>query len=101
MEEKDNLVNLNRVKSFLLVNKEGIIIGSLIGFLVGKFILPDMIDFSLMGQTFGLIDIIQEGSKSAGEIAKTKLVWASTILGGTIGLLIDMSLPENKGRMFR
>ena len=88
---------MSKLISFLNVNREGIIIGAIVGFLVGKFILPDYIDMSIVAQTAGIVDVLQSGATSAVELAKTKIVWASTILGAGFGLLIDMGMKERKG----
>ena len=90
-------MNFSKIKNLIWVNKEGILIGAAVGFLVGKFILPDYVDMSMVAQTAGIVDVLQQGATSAVELAKTKIVWASTILGGAIGLIIDMGMKERKG----
>ena len=89
-------MNFSKLISFLNVNREGILIGAAVGFLVGKFILPDYIDMSMVAQTAGIVDVLQQGATNAVELAKTKIVWASTIFGAGVGLLIDMNLKERK-----
>ena len=32
--------------------------------------------------------------KSTIELAKSKLIWITTILGGTLGIIIDSLIPE-------
>lgn len=83
--------------SFLNSNKEGILIGAVVGFLVGKFILPNYIDMSMVTQTAGIVDVLTETAANTIELAKTKIVWASTIFGAGIGLLLDMGMKERKG----
>lgn len=88
---------MSRLFSFLNSNKEGILIGAAVGFLVGKFILPNYIDMSMVTQTAGIVDVLSQTATSTIELAKTKVVWASTIFGAGIGLIIDSHIKENKG----
>lgn len=89
-------MNFSRITNFLYVNKEGIFYGALVGFLVGKFLLPNYVDMSMVTQTAGIVDVLAETATSTIELAKTKIVWASTIFGAGVGLLLDMGTRERK-----
>ena len=82
------------IKKFLTENKEGIIIGGIVGYIIGKYFLQGTIDLSSVTETQGIIDIISGTTKSTIELAKTKIVLASTIIGSFIGAYIDSILPE-------
>ena len=81
-------------KKILWENKEGIIIGIIVGDLTARYFLPQIIDFSMITQTQGIVDILSSAGKTTLEIAKTKLIWAGRIIGALVGLYIDSILPE-------
>ena len=78
-------------------NKEGIIIGGVIGYFLSKSLFPSMVDFSVITQTQGMIDILASGSPL--DIAQVKLSAVSSVLGSLIGGYVDSLIPE--GRFFR
>lgn len=82
------------LKRFVFLNKEGILIGGLVGFIFAKFFLPETFDFSMVQQTFGLMDVLKGAGTTTLEWAKTKVVWALTIFGAGFGLMIDNELKE-------
>jgi len=86
------LSRTNNLKKFLWENKEGIIIGGIIGYVVATRFLPSNFDISVVQQTQGVIDLVSSGTPI--EIAKTKVTWAFTIIGSAIGMVMDMNLKE-------
>ncbi len=88
-----------KIIGLLRENKEGLILGAIAGWIVGKFIAPTFIDLSVLTQTQGILDPIISGGKSLVEIGKSKLTIMTTILGAGIGVVIDMLVPE--GKFFR
>lgn len=85
-------MNKAKLKRFVWNNKEGILIGGLVGYLFSRFFLPDYINLNTIIQTQGLIDIIT--SSSGIELAERKIRVAFTVIGATIGMVIDMNLKE-------
>lgn len=88
-----------KIIKILMENKEGIIIGGIIGYFLGKSVLLDMVDLSVIAQTQGIVDVVAGAGKSALELAKTKLIWASVAVGAVIGGYVDSLIPE--GRFFK
>lgn len=88
------MISKNEIKRFFFENKEGIVIGGVVGYILGKYFLQDYFDMSIMGQTFGIIDVVKGATASTIELAKTKIIWASTIIGAVIGMILDNALPE-------
>lgn len=85
---------LKQVQAFLWENKEGAIIGGIIGFVAGKWFLKSFgIDMSIF-QEQGIIDTAISASKGTLEFAQQKAVWALTALGVFVGILGDMMLKE-------
>ena len=89
----------NQITGFLGRNREGIIIGGIAGWLIGKFFIPSDFDFSVITQTQGILDPFISAGKSAIELAKTKVIWGTTIIGATLGAVLDEITPE--GRFFK
>ncbi len=87
---------MSELKSFLWRNKEGAIAGIIIGFIVGKFILPTYFDYSTIAQSYGVIDNLQTIGTTSIEWAKTKTVYLTTIIGGIIGMFVDEMIPEGR-----
>ncbi len=85
---------MTKLLRFLKENVEGILIGGAVGFIFAKFFLPETFDFSMVQQTFGLMDVIKGTTETTLEWAKTKVIVAFTIIGSGIGLIIDMNLKE-------
>lgn len=83
-------------KKFFWENKEGIITGAIVGFVISKFFLPESFDFSVIQQSYGLIDIIKGTGTSVLEIAKQKVIIAFTIIGASVGLALDMNVKEGE-----
>lgn len=84
------------VKIFKLLkqNKEGIIIGAIIGWVVGKFFLPSDFDFSIVAQSQSIFDPLIESGKDTIELAKTKVTFATTLIGAGIGFVLDFFTTE-------
>ena len=82
------------IKKILWENKEGITLGAVVGYVMGRWFLPDIVDFSMVMQTEGIIDVVAGAGKSAMELAKTKIIWGSTFIGGLVGGYLDSLLPE-------
>lgn len=78
---------------FIKENKEGIIIGGIAGYVAGKYFLGD-IDLASISQTQSIIDPLISAGKSAIEIAKTKVVIVTTIIGMGIGVIVDNQIKE-------
>lgn len=81
---------------FLRENKEGIIIGAIVGWAISRFVAPQFIDLSILTQTQGVLDPFISAGKSLTEIAKTKLTVILVVLGAGIGAAVDMAVPEGK-----
>ena len=81
-------------------NKEGIIIGGIGGYLIGKFFFGD-INLTALTETQGIIDPFISVGKSTIELAKTKVVIMTTLIGATLGAFIDNELKEGFLRRFR
>ena len=81
------------IKRIIRQNKEGIIIGAIVGYLFGKFFLND-IDVSSIIQTQSVIDSLISAGKSSVELAKSKVVLATTLLGAVMGFIVDSQLKE-------
>ena len=75
-------------------NKEGIIIGGIIGWVVGKFFIPPGFDFSVIMQSQSLLDNFFSVGKTSIDIAKNKVIIATTIIGATLGYITDSLFPE-------
>ena len=85
---------LKQVQAFLWENKEGAIIGGVLGYL---FITPLLTkDASALQslQSVGLVDVLKSASTSAVVFARTKAVWLGVILGSIIGIIVDSLIPE-------
>ena len=85
---------IERIKQGLWENKEGIILGGLIGFLLGKFVLPTTFDLQAIAQANSVLDFVKAGTSNIIEFAKTKIIIASTIVGSLAGGIIDNMMPE-------
>jgi len=85
------------VKIMKLLNKgkEGLVIGAIVGFVVGKFFFPSEV-LSIITQSQSIIDPLKNVATPAIEFAKTKAVLGMILLGSTIGFLIDINTPEGK-----
>ena len=93
-------MNFNIIFSkYIYPNKEGMIIGGVIGYFIGKYFLVNLIDLPSINQTQGVLDFIMATKTSAIELAKTKLAIASSIIGASVGGYIDYQIPEQ--RFFR
>jgi hypothetical protein len=88
---------MSDIKLFLWRNKEGIIIGAITGFIIGKWILPMIgFDYSVMVQDYSVIDTLKSTGLSTLEWAKTKAIYLTTIFGAIIGTIIDEFTPEKR-----
>lgn len=85
---------MNKLLNNLKMNKEGLILGLVFGYLIGKYFLPNYIDFSIVTNSMGIIDYLKGTTTKTLEIAKNNIIIASTIIGGLAGYIIDTKLPE-------
>ena len=82
---------------FIWEIKEGLILGALAGYVLGKYLFPNnVIDMNAVMQTQTVLDMMKSASQPAMEFAKDKLIIGCTIVGGLIGTVIDAMIPENK-----
>ena len=79
---------------FLKENKEGLIIGAVVGFVIGKWLLPSSFDLTPVAESQGIIDTFKSAGTTAIEFARTKIIWATTLLGTAVGGLIDSLFKE-------
>lgn len=84
---------VNQIISYLKRNKEGIIIGAIVGWLVSTFISPTTFDATLIAQS--IVDPLIPG-ESVIEIAENKITIALIFLGATVGSILDEITPEGK-----
>tara|TARA_Y100000310_G_scaffold25289_1_gene24195 strand:- start:1114 stop:1395 length:282 start_codon:yes stop_codon:yes gene_type:complete len=82
------------IQKILNENKEGIIIGAIAGYVIGSFFLPESVQLNVVADSFGIIDNLKQASTTALEFAKTKVVVATTIIGATLGFVIDNQMKE-------
>ena len=78
------------LKQFWKNYKEGLIIGAISGYIVGRFFLPTDFDFSVIAQTSSIIDVLQGAGTTALEFAKTKVILTFTIIGAVLGTIVDI-----------
>lgn len=88
----------NKLMRFLKENKEGLIGGAIIGYVVGKFFIPSDFDFSVVAQSESIIDVAKSVGTTALEFAKTKVILATTIIGATLGAIVDSMFKEGAWR---
>lgn len=85
---------LRQVRQFIWENKEGAIVGGLLGwFVIAPLITKDTQSIVAL-QSSGLIDVVKSASTSATEFAIAKAKWFAVGLGITIGVFFDMQLKE-------
>lgn len=83
-----------KLKKLLYENKEGILIGGIIAYLVWRFMLPATFDFQAVVQSQGVIDMFKTAGTTTIEFAKTKVMWGMILIGAFLGFVIDYSMKE-------
>lgn len=97
-------ISRKEIFKFFKRNKEGILIGGIIGFIIGKFFLEGFVDLNIIASnTNSFLDVLNTAKSGTIELARTKIIWASSIFGAMIGAFVDESLPEGwlLGRLLR
>ncbi len=74
--------------------KEGILIGGALGFIAGKWLLPNVFDLNSIAQAQSALDFIKPITTTIITFAKTKLIVATTLVGALAGAIIDDMVPE-------
>ena len=64
---------MGKLWKLLKTNKEGIIIGAVVGYIVGRFLIPADFDFSIIMQSQSILDTFKSAGTTAIEFAKTKM----------------------------
>lgn len=81
---------MGKAINLLKKGKEGLIIGLIAGYVIGRWFLPDSLDLNAIAQTQSLIDVARTAGTTAIEFAKTKAIIGTMIIAGTIGFLVDI-----------
>lgn len=89
------------LKKIFWENKEGILLGAIAGYLIGRFMIPADFNFSVVAQSNSILDTFKSASTSAIEFAKTKVIWGTTIIGASLGGIIDSQLKEGFLKKFK
>lgn len=85
---------LKQVQQFIWQNKEGAIIGGLVGwFIIAPLITKDTQSVVAL-QSSGLIDVVKSASTTATEFAVAKAKWFAVFIGVIVGIVIDSQLKE-------
>lgn len=85
---------ITETKEYILENKEGILVGALIGFIIAKFFFPQDIDITLIAQTQSIVDVFKSTGTTAIEFAKTKVMLGLIVISAFIGMILDSLLKE-------
>ena len=64
-----------RLKKFLWENKERIIVGAIVGYVIGRWFLPSTVDLQAIQQTYGLVDVVRGATTTSLEFAKQKIFY--------------------------
>lgn len=88
-------INLKEIQKDIMVNKEGILIGGIIGYMVAQFLKqnPTLIELSM--QTQGLFDNIV-GSMNLSNIGEVKLTAIMVITFAFMGYVADKMIKPKK-----
>ena len=86
------------IKRFMWVNKEGAIVGGVVGFLVYKFY-PQIVNEFFMTKTaeqsIGLIDSLKS-ALPVTDFIQFKIMMVCILIGASVGILIDSIYKPNK-----
>ena len=85
---------IKATKDFIWENKEGAIVGGLLGwFVIAPLLTKDATTVQSM-QNMGLVDVVKSASTTAADFAIAKVKWFAVGLGTLIGIFFDMQLKE-------
>ena len=81
--------------SFFKNNKEGLVLGYFIGWIIGKYFLEGFVDLNSVAQnTNSLIDVFNSAKSGTIELARTKIAHAAGAFGALIGAFVDSHYQE-------
>ena len=86
------------IKRFMWVNKEGAVVGGIVGYVVFKFY-PKIVNEFFMNQqavqSIGLIDKVKDFIPVT-DFVQFKLMLLFIIIGASLGVLVDMMYKPNR-----
>lgn len=87
---------MSAIQSWLRKNKEGMIIGALVGFLVYSYMVHQGADFMTLYNNQAIFDKVVSSTISVQEVVKVKAVWIYMAAGTIVGGIIDALYKPNR-----
>lgn len=87
---------MKKIINFIKKNKMGLIVGAVVGYLMGRFVFPMYMEYSVIANTNSILDPLKSAGTTLLDFAKTKVIIVSTLFGAFVGGLIDSRVNQEK-----